>query len=238
MIPSTSDHQNDGPDGRPERSRRHPLPVTLGLVIGLLLAACTSERSTASRPPTLTDTAGAIYVVSNGWHTNIVLRRSDLLPGRIPEAADFPAARFLEFGWGDADYYPAERTTVSMTLRAALVPSPAVVHLVGVAQLPNYRYPEAEIIALLPDEAGLARLVDFIGSSFERGDAVRATSVGPGLYPDSAFYPATGRFHLGNTCNTWTARALEYAGFAVTPDGTTSAADLMIQIRRLAPSAG
>lgn len=195
------------------------------------LASCAVEPAgTQSFPagPTFT-----IYVTSNGWHSGIVFARADLPPGRIPEAADFPRAQYLEFGWGDAEYYPAKDATIAMTLRAALVPTPAVVHIAGLPVAPARRYPKAEIVALTLDAAGLDRLVDFIDSSFERGGRARAAATGPGLYATSRFYPAVGRFHLLNTCNTWTARALGAVGFLVATDRSASADDLMDQLRPL-----
>jgi hypothetical protein len=36
-----------------------------------------------------------------------VLARADVPESVIPEIADFPQARFFEFGWGDAEFYPA-----------------------------------------------------------------------------------------------------------------------------------
>ncbi len=199
------------------------------------VAACAIESAPPSRSeiahPLSTGTTRTIFVTSNGWHSSIVLARTDLPPGCIPEAADFPQARFLEFGWGDAEYYPAERVTVGMTLRAALVPTPAVVHVAGLDIAPARRYPKAEVVPLSLDAAGLGRLVDFIDSSFERGGRARATASGPGLYPTSRFYPAADSFHLLNTCNTWTARALAAADFGVAEAGTASAEDLMRQVR-------
>ena len=65
-----------------------------------------------------------IHVTSNGWHTAIVVPAPALATtGAIPEAGDFSDAAFLEFGWGDRIYYPAEEKTVGMTLTAALVPT-------------------------------------------------------------------------------------------------------------------
>ncbi|MFN6942859.1 MAG: DUF2459 domain-containing protein, partial [Parvibaculum sp.] len=46
--------------------------------------------------------------------------------------------------------------------------------------------------------------------------------------------PATGRFSLTNTCNTWTARGLERAGVNVNSRGVQRAEDLMKQLRPLA----
>ncbi len=174
-----------------------------------------------------------IYVASNGWHSSIVIARPDLAPGRVPEAADFSRARYLEFGWGDAEYYPARNPTIGISLSAALVPTAAVVHVAGLAVSPARRYPKAEVVPLSLDARGLDRLAQFIDAAFERGGRARAASSGPGLYATSRFYPATGRFHLFNTCNTWTARALAASGLEVSEAATASAEDLMRQVRPL-----
>ncbi len=120
-----------------------------------------------------------------------------------------------------------------MALRGALIPTPSVVHVAGMTISPQARYPEAEVVTLSIEATGLRRLVNFIDASFDRGDLDRATSTGPGLYPASRFYPGLGNFHLFNTCNTWTARALAYAGFRINGSSAQSAEDLMRQLRPL-----
>ena len=205
------------------------------LLLALVVGACSAERagplrSEIDRLPSTAE-RHTIFVTSNGWHSSIVLARADLPPGRIPEGADFPKARFLEFGWGDAEYYPAKNVTLGMTLRAAVVPTPSVVHIAGLAVAPARRYPSAEVVPLALDAKRLGRLVDFIDATFERRGRARATAIGPGLYPDSRFYPATGQFHLLNTCNTWTARGLAAAGFDIAEPGMARAEALMRQVR-------
>jgi len=211
---------------------RRPGWAALYLLLALFLAACAAESP--SRPHPFADAARTLFVTSNGWHSSIVIYRADLPIGRVPETADFPGARFLEFGWGDAEYYPAKETTLGMTLSAALAPTPAVVHLAGYGRSPALRYPKDEVVALPIDETGLARLGKFVHGAFDRAGRSRVRASGPGLYPSSRFYPATGRFHLFNTCNTWTARALAAAGFPVDGAGTTTAGELMDQVRGLA----
>ena len=204
------------------------------LLLVLLATGCAAgPKAPLPREPA----AGAenvIFVTSNGWHSSIVIAAAELPPGRIPETADFPNARYLEFGWGDAEYYPAERATLAMTMRAALTPTPAVVHLAGLRTEPARFFTQSEVLVLQTSEMHFKRLIDFIGGSFERAGASRASASGPGLYATSRFYPATGQFHLNNTCNTWTARALDAAGFAIRIQETSSAEDLMRQVRALA----
>lgn len=203
------------------------------LVLALGLTACAAVPT--APPPSQTDLGAktVIFITSNGWHSGIVVAKADLPPDRLPETVDFPEARFLEFGWGDAVYYPAKQPTFGMSLQAALVPTPAVVHVAGLWGEPARVYPKAEVVSLPINDETFARLVDFVDASFERSGAARVAATGPGLYPTSRFYPAKGSFHLFNTCNTWTARALAAAGFDVSASGTSRAEALMQQVRAL-----
>ena len=98
--------------------------------LALLLTACAAAAP--APPPSQTDLGAktVIFVASNGWHSGIVVAKADLPPDRLPETVDFPEARFLEFGWGDAVYYPAKQPTFGMayrrsrqSLRAIVFPS-------------------------------------------------------------------------------------------------------------------
>ncbi len=208
--------------------------VLLCLLFSWLLAGCASQIVVP--PPRSFDPGegAAVFVVSNGWHSSIVIARSDVPPGRIPESVDFPHAHYLEFGWGDAEYYPAERHTIAMTLRAALLPTPSVVHIVGLSEEPEKIYERSEVIELKMSAKALHQLTDFIVATIERDGALRASTLGPGLYADSKFYPAVGLFHLNNTCNTWSARALAAAGFPIRPDKVSRAEELMRYVRAFA----
>lgn len=193
------------------------------------LAGCGSAAP--SLPPLPDGPADrVIHVVSNGWHTGLVIARADLPAGRIPEAADLPDARYLEFGWGDREYYPSRDPTVGMALAAALTPSPAVLHLAGREATPRSAAPDIEVLAVAVTAAGLDRLVARIDEAFERPAGGRAAIIAPGLYPGSHFYPAHGEFHLFNTCNTWIADKLAAAGVTL-PSGVITADDLMRRLR-------
>jgi len=211
----------------------------------MLAAACqsasplpASDETGPFRGPEAGDAAVAVSVASNGWHTVIVVPRAAVPPGALPEAGDFPDAAYLSFGWGDAEYFPAPETTLAMTLRAALQPTPAVVHIAGLASHPRTVYPAEEAVELQAAPRQFAALIAYLDASFERGGAERARSVRPGLEPGSRFYPATGAFHLFNTCNTWTARGLASGGWPVRVSGVVTADDVMVQVRALAKRHG
>lgn len=175
-----------------------------------------------------------VSVISNGWHTAIIAPRSRIVAtGLLPEAADYPSAQFLEFGWGDRVYYTAPETRISNTLRAALIETPAVMHVVGHKRAPRPAgsRPNFEVVDVALTDSGFWNLVRAIAGEFERPDGVRAKPVLPGLYPDSYFYPARGTFHLFNTCNTWTARMLRAGGVKLSPSGISTADALMARLR-------
>ena len=193
------------------------------IVVALSLAMAGTSSANAAR---------IIYVSSNGWHTDITVSTKDIPEGRIPESADFADAAYLQFGWGDATYYTTPDPGIGTTLGAAL-PGPAVVHLAGLQSLPSQTFGQTEEITLTLDAENFERLIDYLHASFDRNNAPRAASSTPGVYSFSRFYPATGEFHLFNTCNTWTARALAAAGLDVSISGTQTADDVMMQLRAL-----
>lgn len=176
-----------------------------------------------------------IYVVSNGWHTAIVVSAPALVAmGVLPEVVDFPGATLLEFGWGDHVYYQAKETTLSMTLKAALVPTPAVMHIAALQAPPeNDDSLEREVVSVKLTEMGFLRLSQAIAAGFDRPSGGRAISISRGLYSKSYFYPAHGDFHLFNTCNTWTARVLSVSGIALSPSGIVTADGLMDRLREV-----
>ena len=206
-------------------------------LIGPALALCALWLATCETapPPPADDDAPrtrVIQVASNGWHTAIVVPAPALADtGLLPEAEDFPGAAFFEFGWGDRVYYPAKEKTIGMTLSAALVPTPAVMHMAGLAAAPRDGGSSREVVAVPLTEAGFLNLVEALAAEFERPAGGRAVSVSRGLYPGSRFYNARGEFHLFNTCNTWTARMLRAAGVAISPSGIVTADGLMARLR-------
>ncbi len=174
----------------------------------------------------------AVRVVSNGWHTAIVVGRAELVAtGLLPEADDFPDAVFLEFGWGDRVYYPAKEKTLGMALAAALTATPAVMHLAGLARPPEQTYADAEVVPVALSQEEFRHLVSAIAGQFERPEGGRAAAVSRGLYPHSNFYHALGTFSLFNTCNTWAARRLRAGGVNVSPSGIVTADELVTRLR-------
>lgn len=182
------------------------------------------------------ETAVSIYLVNHGWHTGLIVRRADIPSGLIPESADFPQADYLELGWGDWDYYQASDPGLWLTLKAGLWPTASVLHVVGIQGSATYRFVGYELIRLDMAKAGFARFAAYLHHSFLRTEVLKAKPVGSGWGPDSFFYPARGKFHLLNTCNSWAARALEAAGYRMDMLEPITADQLMAKVRTFAVS--
>jgi uncharacterized protein (TIGR02117 family) len=189
----------------------------LGLVACLALTACSGARTAAD-----SERSQVIYVVRRGWHSGVALASADWPQRDSPLLATFPEARYLEFGWGDADFYQADQPTPSMALAAALWPSSTVMEVVPLqsAPLPGARDFEAVVVHVT--NAELQAIVSSLDASFVQpisptGKTYRMAG------GEARFFHARGNFHLFRMCNRWTAELLQRAGCAVSPRSTMTA---------------
>ena len=190
-------------------------------LLSLLVCAC------ASSPVALLPDAPAdlpVFVVPQGGHTGIAVRRADIPAALLPEKRDFPGADYLEFGWGDREFYMADAPTSGVSFRAAFSPTPSAMHVAGVRGDLAAHFPGAEIVEIGVSRPALEALLRYVHESFARaGDA--AQSLGRG------FYPGRETFHLSRTCNVWTAGALRAAGLPV--QSALTVEGIMAQVRPL-----
>ena len=204
--------------------------------IWLLLLAVSSSACAVSVRETLapveSEPRKTIYLVSHGWHAGIVLRRADI-PGNVwPALGGFADAQYLEVGWGDMDYYQTPKPHGGLIVKAALLPTASVLHIVGFSgAVPTY-FPYSEIIRIELSAAGFEHLSRTIAASFATDEAGNASSMGPGLYGNSRFYLSGESYHLYNTCNVWTARVLRAAGLPLIPATAIRVENLMSQARK------
>ncbi len=173
----------------------------------------------------------SIYLLNhNDWHTGIVVSREDISNG-VWERSHFGEFRFLEFGWGDRDYYPFPKPTFWMTLKAAFWPTRSVLHVVGFNASVEKFFPGSEIIEIKVSKKGFENLIGFIQDTYERDEKGEPIELGPGLLENSRFYMAEGKFHVFKTCNVWTAQAIRSAGCPISPFYAISARNTIYQAK-------
>lgn len=200
------------------------------VVMAATLGACTTPIK-GLFPPGENAPTKIIYLVSHGWHAGIVLKRTDLAHGVCWEYKDFADAEYLEVGWGDKDYYRTPEPSLGIILKAALLPTPSVLHIVGFSGAVSGYFPNSEIIEIALSYQGFVRLCHYIESSFALNQGGDTLPLGPGLYGNSQFYQSRESYHAFNTCNVWTARALRAAGCPIKPVFSVGAEALMSRAR-------
>lgn len=172
----------------------------------------------------------SVLIVHNSWHAAIVLRRAVIPAQTILEVADFPGAEFIEFSWGDRDFFPDPNAGIWTGMRAGVWSSGSVLHLVGFTKAPREFYRGATLTEFQLNSPALAKLLDFLSAEFARDSATGRAEASPGLFADGKFYPARGKFSVLRTCNTWIAEALQTAGMAMAPAWVITAGSLQRQL--------
>jgi uncharacterized protein (TIGR02117 family) len=172
-----------------------------------------------------------IYLAGHERHAGIIVDRRDFDAVQDLETPAFRAQDWLEFGWGDADFYQATGESFLLGLKAVLLPTAAVMHVHAFNGSPPSNFPKSEVLLLPLAAEGYTRLLTFLRSGFKRDAAGRVTTLGPGLYGLSQFYAGEGTYHAFNTCNTWTAEALAAGGFPIDPSGIITVGQLIDGVR-------
>ena len=224
------------PEGRSRRQGVGPRSslALLFVVVGLGGAACLGPVH-GLYPPPPGEATTVVHVARHGWHSGLVIRRDQIPSGAWPEHDRFPAARFLEVGWGDRAFYQSPDAGIALALEASFASGGSVLHVTGLDRPPGEHFVHADISTVELSAAGAEALARFVSRAYARDPAGAPIDLGPGLFPGSRFYAATGRYSLLYTCNSWIAEALRAGGCPITPAWALTGGNLAFQARRCGP---
>lgn len=188
--------------------------VPVAYLLAALIGAAIPVNAGWREPPR----GVTIYVADNGIHTGIIVPavhplhdwRPLVKPSHLPDPRQ--AGDWLEFGWGDRDFYLNTPTWAEFSLTTALKAAVgagegALVHV------DHWRepIPGPDVRRLTVSEGQYSVLVERLRASFRLDEAGRAAPV-RGYGPSDVFYPAHGRYSAFQTCNSWVGRTLAHAG--------------------------
>lgn len=212
--------------------RRHLWPVAAGLAVAVLAAALiwgVRWGDKALYPPRGADTP-TIILVSNGFHSGLVISRSEVAAGAALQglgalaavAGRFARHDWIEFGWGEDRFYRAVPTPGEfdwlLGLRALFRPgNESVMHVSAVDGDPLRVFGGLDVVRIRLSPAGFAGLLRDLDGSFAHDRQGEPLELGPGLSGQSYFFRAVGHFSFASLCNHWTARLLDSAGVPVSP---------------------
>jgi uncharacterized protein (TIGR02117 family) len=214
------------------------MKIKLLIIILFLLTACSSKPDVVEHTdmPTV---AGQqeIYIVSHGWHTGFVVPAKKIqnqLPSLSKRFGDIP---YIEFGWGDKDFYQAKEITAGLTLKAMLWPTESVIHAVAVPEKADKYFANSTVEILCLNGTEYSSLIRFISESFYKDEHGEILELKGGIYGNSQFYKGTGDFYFMNTCNKWTAKGLKSAGMDISPSFKLTAGSVMDYLKQYSQQA-
>jgi uncharacterized protein (TIGR02117 family) len=198
------------------------------LITTLLFSACSTGPSAVEGAGQFTGVGkNAVFITHHGWHTGVVVPAA-AVQTRVPALKQrFGDVPYLEFGWGDKDFYQAEDVSFWLAMNAILWPTDTVVRVVAVPlNLADY-FSQAGLVKLCVDDAALSSLLIFLVNSFAMDADDQPQAIGTLTGRNSQFYAGAGQYHLANTCNTWTAKALKSLGLDVSTSFKLTAGSVM-----------
>ncbi|GAB2781409.1 uncharacterized protein (TIGR02117 family) [Hymenobacter luteus] len=181
-----------------------------------------------------------VYVVSNGFHTDVVLPLRDAQTGQDwlrtlhqpALTARFARYSYVAFGWGNEGFYLGSmggKFPGPKAVAGALFPSRTLMHVDFYRAAPDSG---ARVVPLRISPAQYRRLTAYVQQSFRPDSLGRLQLRQPAGYtPEDFFFVGQGRYHALRTCNDWTNRGLRRAGLRAALKAPL-AGSVLFQVRR------
>jgi len=197
--------------------------IALACIVGfvalyLLSAYGFSHLSTSKETDTKPEVA--IYILTNGVHTDIVVPlRNEQMDWSCEvkfenTISKDTTARLMAFGWGDKGFYLNTLTWAqlkfSVAFKAATGLSTSAIHATFYKSLSE----GSDCKKIMISKAQYGHLINYIQNSFKTDSAGQIINIPTTANYNQydAFYDAKRRYNIFYTCNTWANNALKAAG--------------------------
>lgn len=178
----------------------------------ILLTACTTQPSLPDR--LFEDAEHRIYVVSEKWHSSILIDVADMLPYAAHLRDEIKPYQQVCIGWGDGDYFTGKDKSVPTAVKALVKSQYSALQVLGYYQSGLLQIAPKDRVSLAISAQGMEALVGFIESSLLLADAapisLKAYDENTGV-----FFQGAEAYSAKNNCNTWVSRALQAAGIPI-----------------------
>lgn len=158
----------------------------------------------------------SIYIIKQFWHTALVFTLDQIDSAIIPEAKYFSEYNLIDFGWGDEEFYQYPGFDSGLAFGALFYATPSTLRMEGIFSSKEIVFDHYEIvIELKVNEHQLRKLNEFIAAAFYRDKDGKSVILSESASGKIIFFKSGAFYHLFNTCNTWVAEGLSYAGFDI-----------------------
>lgn len=191
----------------------------IGVVLLYLLSALVLSLISVNKK-TITSNNVAIYLLTNGDHTDVVVPVKNPLKDWSTEIkyentiSNDTTAKYVAIGWGNKDFYLNTPTwaqfKLSLGIKSIFGLGPSAIHTDFCKTLKQGD--NCKKIMLSNDQ--YIKLVGYIDASFKKDVNGHVINIKTHANFDNtdAFYDANGTYSLFYTCNTWTNNALKACG--------------------------
>lgn len=156
----------------------------------------------------------SVYLIKNYWHTALVFTLDQIDTLIIPEAKYFRDYNLIDFGWGDEEFYQYPGFDSGLAFGALFYATPSTLRIEGISTSKEVLFDNSEIVIQLKvNKDQLIKLTEYIAKFIYRDENGYSVILSEQASGKIKFYRSNGSYHLLNTCNTWVAEALVYAGF-------------------------
>lgn len=213
-------------------------PLVFMAALGLVAACWTWTRpADPALRPAPGEAGIRVYLLDNGFHTDLAVPRSALasLSGPLAEtAATLGPGDWILIGWGDARFYVDQRPIGERLpdgLRAFFWPGNRSVVMLDPEQTdPRERFAGDGRAGLVLSASGFEAMMRRVEASLELHDGrARVAAARPG--DDARFFASREIFSIAYLCNHWSARVLNAGGLAVRPLRSVTSAEVMATVR-------
>lgn len=184
------------------------------LLVGIVLALGAVPFGAKSNAVTNDGKKVRIYVLSNGFHSDIALPKQwaqSGLPIRVEDfSVNHDAVQYYAVGWGSKVAFTSLLAVSDLTpsiIARALAFDETVMHVTPLGAL----QPQDGLYALDVSEAQLVQLIDEMNRWFTSPKPMAGITQGFG----DRFYKSRGYFAPWATCNSWTGRRLRKIGINI-----------------------
>ncbi len=191
----------------------------LSLFVLTSLVGCITSPNPKKIP--LAHTDHTIHFIYREWHTSILLdveayaRHSKLLPRSALLQAQLQQKKYMRIGWGDGNYFTGKNKTFGAATKALIASDYSAIQVLGYVQDPFASIPAETRVPLKITDKSMRRLVRYLDQSFLRNQQKELIELPAYAENTGAFFQAKGHYSLLSNCNTWSSRALQFAGLPI-----------------------
>jgi uncharacterized protein (TIGR02117 family) len=185
----------------------------------LINSSCSGNEMLAEGGESNTDSRQyPVYIVNNNLHTGIVIPVNSESSQIVSALKYFTSFQFVDIGWGEEKFYQDPDDNFCMGARAILLPNTSVLRVEGCSTFAEgvISWSDYTVKFNLSQDQYI-KMLTFIEQSFTKGEDNELLITSKKHSGEIIFFKSVYSYHLFNTCNTWVAEALQFAGLKVSP---------------------